>query len=144
MILDNDLYFSTTDSITSSAYSENVIDLGAAGNAGKPLTLIIDVGTVAVTQTGSGTNTFTLRTSATTDGTDLNGTVVDLATSAAIAKANLGIGKRAWTIKVPPGALRYLQVYYTVSETNLTGNYDAYLVEDADVNLGNTTAGMIN
>lgn len=78
-----------------------------------------------------------LQTSATIAGTapttTLNGTVITLASSAAIPIAELNAGSEIFKIRVPEGALQYYGISYTVANGPFTaGNIDSFL--NADVN----------
>lgn len=135
MLMDKQNEFSAAQAVTASAISTNVIDLtlGQSGLTtidianGEPIFLYIQVDT-AVTQTGSGTVTFSLESDSTAN---LATSATVHWTSSAIAKATLVAGYEVARLAIPLGAYeRYLGVRYTVSETLLTGAFTAALVKD--------------
>lgn len=120
--------FGTDQTVTTTAASTDIIDLGAArdmGN-GEPLELVILV-TETVTASGAATVTFTLETD---DNAGFSSTFV-LASSSAIGKAALTAGTEVLRVKVPLDAERYLRTNYTVATGPLTaGKFTAFLAHD--------------
>lgn len=131
--LDAENEFSDAQAVTSTAISENVIDLGLAASdigAGEPIYLVVLTQTAA-TDTGSdATLTVTLESDST----------ADLATS---ATTHFSTGAMAFADFSPAGTVlaavalpideyeRYLGVRYTVASGPLTaGNFDAFLTKD--------------
>lgn len=132
-VIDAQLEFVDGQTLTASAYSTNVIDKGAAGAVGKPLYLVVRVGTQLVSSGNAATLDIALRTSATIS-TNLSGTVIDMVQSAQIAEADLTANKVIWIVEVPSNMLQYLQVYFTVGTENFTsGTIDAYLTPDPEI-----------
>lgn len=133
MILDNELTFSRAQAVTTSAGSTNVVDFGAGRGdigPGEPLYLNISVD-AAATAAGAATVTFKLQTA---DLEAFTGSV-DVYTSAAIAKADLGVGAVPVQIAIPHGMKRYARVYYTIGTGPLTaGKFTAALVKDLHSN----------
>lgn len=135
MFLSKQDEFSDGQVVTSSAISTNVIDLtlGQSGlttidiGNGEDIFLVIMVDTT-VTQTGSGTVTFTLESDSTAN---LATSATVHWTSGAIPKATLVAEYRVVAMRLPLGDYeRYLGVRYTVSETLLTGAFSAFLTKD--------------
>lgn len=126
--IDNDNVMSDEQAVTASAASTDVIDLGAAGASNaRDLRLVVDV-TEAVTASGGATVTFQLQ----TDSVSGFGSVQTLVETAAIGKATLVAGYRAWEITLPKDVLRYVRVYYSVGSGPLTaGKFKAYLAQEA-------------
>ena len=127
--------FSDAQTVTATAISTSVIDLtlGQSGlttidiGNGEPIYLVIQVDT-AVTQTGSGTVTFSLESDSTAN---LATSATVHWTSGAIAKATLVAEYIVVRMALPLGNYeRYLGVRYTVSETLLTGAFSAWLCKD--------------
>ncbi len=132
MILDAKLVLADAQAETTAAAhdSTNVIDFGAAGDPGYPLTLVVRVDT-APTSSGSATVTFGLSTSAD------NSTYASLYTSAAIGYATLTKGYEL-RIPVPTGMKQYLKGVITIGTAALTaGKFDMFLVPKAQTNTYN-------
>lgn len=140
MLIDSSLQFSSSQAVTASAASDNIVDTLKARNigVGEPLYLVV-VCTEAMTDASSdSTVTPTLRTSATATAAapagDLNGTINTLATLPTFAA--LSAAGTQYIIPLPPATyLRYLDVYYTVANGNLTtGKFTAFITHDIDAN----------
>ena len=132
MIVDNNLYMSDAQAVTSSAASTKSLDFGAAlrhiGD-GEEINLLVQVATAAGSG-GTSNVTFALQDSAD------NSTFADVVKTPAIAKATLVAGYEVLRIKLPAGLRRYIQVYYTVDTTDLTsGAFNAYLTLDRQNNV---------
>jgi len=131
MITDAQLLFSNAQAVTVSAASTNIVDQGVAGNAlgGGAEPYVIAQIDEAFTQAGALNVTFDLQTA-----TDAAFTSpVTLASSGAIAKASLTIGARPLRVRIPPGALRYLRMYYTASDTASAGKVTAFITPETSV-----------
>jgi len=131
MILDKQLQLSAAQAVTSSAASQNIIDLGAAGDAyGNELFLVVQVRQAAAA-TGAATVNFQLQ----TDSASSFSSPVTLYDSGAIAKTALTLNAEPVKVRIPPGAKRYLRLYYNVDTGPLTaGKFDAFLAPDVKVN----------
>lgn len=120
--------FGTDQTVTTTAASTDIVDLGAArdmGN-GEPLELVILV-TQSVTAAGAATVVFALETD---DNAGFSSPVV-LANSGAIGKAALTAGTEVLRVKVPLDAERFLRTNYTVTTGPLTaGTFTAFLAHD--------------
>lgn len=143
MLIDGQLEFAKAQAITASAASTYGVDISIARNigVGQQLYLVV-LCTVAMTDSGSdSTVTPSLRTSATATGTGsgtggtiaLTNTINTLATLPAFA-ATSAAGTTS-IIPLPPATyLRYLDVYFTVANGNLTtGSFSAFIVSDTDL-----------
>jgi hypothetical protein len=130
MILDNDLQMSSSQAVTSTAASTNIIDQGAAGDAYRDGLFLVVQTREAATATGSATVNFTLETA-----TDAAFTSpVTLFDSGAIGKASITLNSQMVKQRVPFGALRFLRVKYTVATGPLTaGKFDAFLTPDVKI-----------
>lgn len=135
MILDKLLMFSEAQTVTATAASTDVIDLGPiAGDTrdigvGYPIEFFAQVSTTA-TAAGAATVQFVLETAKTSDFANSH----VLIQSDAKPVADLASGSRIVT-KVPFGVLRYLRVRYVVSTGPLTaGAFTAGLLLDVDAN----------
>lgn len=131
MIIDAGLVMSSAQTVTASAASDSYIDMKAAGDAlpqGVVPQVEFLINTTVLATGGASTTTFRLQTA-----TDTAFTIaVDLAVSADIAKASLVAGYCV-RLPIPPGMLRYVRAYYTVSTNNWTsGKVDARIILDGD------------
>ena len=136
---DSQLILADSQAVTSTAISENVIDLNSVGGpnatqnigVGEDLYLVVET---AVTATDSGSDA-TLTVSLESDST------ADLATSATVHDSTAAIafadfataGTRLMAVKLPEAVSyeRYLGVRFTVASGPLTaGAFSAYLVKD--------------
>jgi len=129
MNIDNGLIFSEAQAVTASAASTNVIDTLAAGNAlSDALFVNVDVDTTCTSANSTATVTVALQSCATE-----SGSYSTLVASAAIPVASLVQGYRCLQVRVPSGAARYLQVYYTAGTENLSaGKFNAVLTDGVD------------
>jgi len=114
--------------------SDNVVDLGAAGDAEfQPLRLHIQV-PAACTSDGSATVQFKLVTGSDADFSD----AVTLWSTDALDCADLVEGTRVSGtsgVAVPSGCLRYLKVQIVIGTAALTGGaFDLFLSRDGDSN----------
>jgi len=129
MLFDLENGFSNKQAITGSAASTNVIKAGGALKEiafGTPIPLRIQVVEDFATCTSV---EFKVQT-ATDEGFT---TPVDLATSGAVAVANLKAGYVAPILYMPKGNLGYLRLYYTVTGSNATaGKVTAGIVAGHD------------
>ena len=133
-ILDAKLIFSDGQAITSTAPSENVLDLGAdAGadinpgapnmnpGAGTPVYLIVEV-EEAFQASGDATLTVALQ-----DSGD-NSSYADVIKTKDIGKAELTAGKKVLQVPLPNELRRYIRCNYTVTNGPMTaGKINAYL-----------------
>lgn len=131
--IDAENEFSDAQAVTSTAISENVIDLGIASSdigAGEPVYLVVLTNTAATDVSSDATLTVTLESDST----------ADLATS---ATTHFSTGALAFGTFSPAGTVlaavalpideyeRYLGVRYTVASGPLTaGAFDAFLTKD--------------
>ena len=131
MRLDNLLVFSDDqdDTTVTTHVSDSVVDLGVGGDAiGRELWLDVHV-TTKCTSDGAATLAAALYTSA----DEAFGTSTLLVSGATIALANLDAGDKVLVCRVPPGALRYLRITYTIGTAALTaGKWSAQLVDGID------------
>ena len=128
MILDKENMFSDDQAITATAVSSNIIDLGATGTVvgassalkrhlgkGEPIEILVQWTATAVSG-GSSTVTVDLE----TDDNSSFSSASTLATTGAVAKANLTVGKRMSIRFMPEETERYIRLNYTVATANLT------------------------
>lgn len=144
MIIDGALLFSSAQAVTATAVSTNVIDLTNARDMGvgdNPALKILAVVTTAMLSAGATTLTITV------EGSTDNSSWTVMASTPAIAKANLTAGAQIMNMDLPrtaPGQAlpRYLRLNYTVAVSNFTaGAITASLVLDRD-DLINYPAGI--
>lgn len=130
MILDNELILSSSQAVTTTAASDNVIDQGAAGDAyGRELWCVVQV-REAATADGSATVTIAIE----TDDNSSFSSPKTLFSTPAIAKASLTLNSEPVKVKLPPGAERYLRMKYTIASGPLTaGKFDAFLTPDVKI-----------
>lgn len=141
MYIDAQAEFSDAQAVTSSAISENVMDLITSGvklGAGSPIVAEMTVDTLPVSA-GSSTLVVTLETSA---NADLSSSTV-LATSDAVPKATLVAGyKMRLTADPTLETKRYLGLRYTVAVANFSaGNFSGYIApveQNAQTYVGQT------
>jgi len=126
MLLDKNAILSDGQAVTGAAASENVIDMGAAGNA-VPGALFA-VCQVNETFAGVSKLTVALQTSDTEDFAQ----AAELS-SVALAAANLTAGKIVFSVAVPAGVKRYLRAYYTPAGTASAGKISFFLTDAADM-----------
>lgn len=133
MLIDKQNMFSDAQDITASAASTNYVDLGAVRNVGVGEELyLVFVVTTAFTDAGSdSTVTPKLRTD---DNTSFS-SATDLRTYDTFAALSAAGTKKVYKLEPVTDAgsyERYLQVYYTVANGNLTtGAISAFLAKDA-------------
>ena len=124
MIIDKFLQVSNEQAVTTTAASTDLIDFGQTrpnSGIGHQLSTVITVDE-GVTAAGAATVTFAIQDSA--DGTSF----ADVAVTAAIGKADLGLGKQV-VIPMPVKHRRYVRVNYTVGTGPLTtGKFSAQVV----------------
>lgn len=131
-IVDNNLYLSDAQAVTSTASSTKSLDMATAlrnVGGGEPIELIVQVA-AAVTASGAATVTVSLDDSAD------NSSFSPVVQTPAIGKAALVAGYEALRIRLPAGLQRYIQVTYTVATGPLTaGAFNAYLALDRQDNV---------
>lgn len=124
MIIDKLLQVSDDQAVTATAASTDVIDFGQVNpNSGLSdrLSMVVTVGEGA-TATGAATVTFAVQDSAD------NSSFADVASTAAIGKASLGLGAQV-VIPMPVLHRRYVRLNYTVATGPLTaGKFSAQVV----------------
>lgn len=132
MIIDKLLEFSTAQTLTASAASEDYVDTLAAGSAyGNELWLVVRVGT-ALNSTGDDA-TLTISLQSDSD-SGFSTTLKTHVSSGAIAEASCTANTIIWKTRVPPGLQRYLRLYYTVgTEDFISGTIDAFLTPDVPI-----------
>ena len=127
MILDKQLVFSKEQAVTASAYSTNLIDLGAADlELGIGTPLYIEVWMDTVFSGSTATLTVELRDGTTTSPTDKVMEILPaISQTAMIAK---GIGLLA-KVLLPEGMdlSRYIRLYYAVSASLAGGKLNAFI-----------------
>ena len=124
MIIDYNLQVSNEQAVTATAASTDVIDFGqATPTTGlNPLMHMVIGVDEAATAAGAATVVFAIQDSAD------NSTFADVAATAAIGKAALGLGQQI-VIPMPTTHRRYLRVNYTVATGPLTaGKFSAQVV----------------
>jgi hypothetical protein len=124
MIRDAENIFSTSQALTATAASTDVIDLGANGDLGRASMRFR--ASVATAFSGGTSVQFVLQ----TDDNSGFSSATALFTSAAIAVASLTAGAVVVDIPVPSTTERYLRVNYVVVGTPTAGAVDAFLVLD--------------
>lgn len=132
MIIDKELTFSDGQAVTTVAAhaSDNVVDLGAAGDAHVAPFLCILVA-VAAASAGAATVEFKLE----TDSDSAFGSAETLYDSGELGYADLAAGTWVCRIRLPRGLKRYLRVTYTVATAALTaGAFDAFIATEIDTN----------
>ena len=130
MIIDAQNYFSTAQAVTSTAISENIIDLGVARDmgAGQPVWIVCQV-TTAIATESSGTVVVTVVNHSSEPSSGQGTTIMTLGTFTA-GSADAGAKLQAI---LPPCAtdLQYLAVQYTVSGVS-AGAVDCFLTPTPD------------
>jgi len=130
MIIDHNLEMATAQALTASAASEDDLDSLKAGAAmdGSELWLVARAGTALTSSGGGATLKVGLRTSA-ADNFSPEVEIAAFTVLEAACTANTILG----AIKVPPGLLRYVRGYFTVTGENFTGGtIDLFLVPNID------------
>lgn len=133
MIIDNDLKFSTADTnVRSNAASENVIDMGAAGDAvGEELSVVVKTNTVDFDSAG---DAGVLQIAVQTAIDEAFSSPVIKLISPLIPQDTLLANKIVWVARLPKGLLRYVRLYYTVTGANFSaGTVDAFLTPNPEV-----------
>ena len=132
MIIDKDLVLSDAQAITTDAASTNYIDMGTAGEAAYPCTLVVRCNTTF----DSATDTATLLVKLQSDSD--SGFATALVTH--YTSDSLAVGGAALTaggmlkIPLPPGLKRYVRVYFdNGTEAFSAGKMDAFIVKDVDL-----------
>jgi hypothetical protein len=125
MYIDKQLTFSSLQgSITTSAASENYVDLGVGGDAyDKELYIVARVGTAFANATSMSIDIQT------DDNTSFSSPDT-IGTSGAIAEADLTTNTIVYKARLPKGLQRYLRVFYTVDGTHNAGTIDCFLTTD--------------
>ncbi len=126
MYLDKQLMFSEGQTITSTAASTNIVDLGAgdAGISSLDLLVLVDQ---TFTAAGAAVLSVSLQTAANTAFANL----VTLLTVPSQTLAALTKGKEICKLKLPGGCQRYLRLYYSVGTGPMTaGKISAGLLLD--------------
>ncbi len=133
MLLDDQLILSKAQAITEDAASEYYIDTQAAGRAIDELWLVVQVQTTFDSEGEAGTLTISLRTAAAAAYGALT-TPTTLFTTAAIAEESLVAGYQCLKMKLPPGLLRYIDLYYDENDGDsfTAGKLDAFLTPTPD------------
>jgi hypothetical protein len=134
MILDKQLEFSLAQAVTTTAASDNIVDLGVARDigVGQNLELLVRVDT-AFTATTTASDTLTISLESSTS-TAFGGTLVTHLTGSAVKQAAL-TAKTEYRFKLPKSSYqRYIRCAYTVSGTWAAGKLDACLVEGTQDN----------
>lgn len=127
MLLDQNAVLSDGQEITASAASQNVIDLGAAGNAVPGALFAV----CRVDEAFSGLTGLTV--SLQTSDASAFTAPAELA-SVTLAAAELGAdGKIVFAAAVPAGLQRYLRAYYTVTGTATAGKISFFLTDAVDM-----------
>lgn len=139
MLTDALLQLSSAQAVTSTAFSTNTIDLGAARDIGQGEDLYVAIGVdEAATAAGAATVNFQIVTS---PNANLSSPTI-IGQTDAIAKTELTLGRKPIVIPVPSAALlaqpigqRYFGLQYTVATGPLTaGKFTAHVVlEDSGV-----------
>lgn len=132
--LDAYLSLSSTQAVTTSAASTNVIDTLASAQAVEPGMWLRVAVTAAFTIPDAPLNDITAVQLQTSDDEDFeDSTTVTLAATSAIDEADATAGTELLVIKLPKNLKRYIRVYYVMGSTATAGNVDAYLTNNTDV-----------
>lgn len=140
MYVDSQSQFSNAQAVTSTAISENVLDLNASSNTNVPLVQDIGTGTdvylvvqTAVTATDSGSDaTLTVTLESDSTANLATSATVHLSTGAIAFASFATAGTVLFAGRLPAGAYeRYLGLRYTVASGPLTaGAFTAFLTLD--------------
>ena len=126
MLLDQNAMMSDKQAVTASAASDNVIDLGAAGNA-VPGALFA-VGRVEEAFEG----VTQLEVSLQTDNSAEFSAAEELM-RVSFEGADLTDAKTLFALVVPNGAKRFLRAYYTVQGSGSAGKLSCFLTDAVDI-----------
>lgn len=127
MLLDQTLVLSDGQAVTATAASTNSVDQLAAGNAYGALWFICNVDVDFATLTSL---TISIETA---DASNFSSPVT-LASTGAIAAADLLAGENVAMFRLPPGCKRYIRAKYTVTGSNATaGKVTAFLTDAAPI-----------
>lgn len=123
MITDAQQYFSSSQALTATAASTNLIDLNVAGDLfpGEPLDVQINVNVAADFTTGDETYAFSLETD---DNAAFSSPLTIL--SKTVAAGSLTLGSKVM-LPIPNTAERYLRVKYTLGGTTPSVTTTAFL-----------------
>ena len=139
MIIDKLLQVSTAQVVTASAASTDTIDFGQANpdvGLDDRSMMVFTVGEAAAAA-GAATVTFSIQDSAD------NSTFADVAVTAAIGKAALGLGQQV-VIPMPVKLRRYCRVNYTIGTGPLTaGKFSAQIVTGIQQNIAQPDSARI-
>lgn len=126
MLLDQNAMMSDKQAVTASAASENIIDLGAAGNA-------VPGALFAVCRTDEAFSGVTqLKVSLQTDDSSAFSAAEELMT-ASFVQADLQGTKNLFALALPNGAKRFLRAYYTVTGSGTAGKLSCFLTDAVDM-----------
>ena len=114
MIIDSELELSVSQAIAATADSTNVLDLGAAGDAGKELYMLLVVETASDSADDGESVTAKLMTASESDFSDA------VALIPAVSLAQVAAGVKVIEQRLPVGVKRYNKLVYTVGGTALT------------------------
>jgi hypothetical protein len=135
MIIDAKHWFSLSSSVgdipraVATLVSTNVLDLGAAGDAGEELYLLVQV----LTTFDSAEEDATLQVKLYTDSDPAMGTQVLMFETGVIAEATLVAGYRVIGIRLPKGMKRYARLSYATATHDFTaGALHALLVPNLE------------
>lgn len=115
MIFDKENLFSDHQAVTATAASDNVINLGVSRDIGKGVPVPIDI---RVTEDFATLTDLTV--SVEVDDNESFSSATTLATTAAIAAADLVVGKVFSIQYMPLGIEQYVRLKYTVGGSNAT------------------------
>lgn len=132
MIIDKDLVLSDAQAITTDAASTEYINMGTAGVAAYPCTLVLRCNTTFDSATDAATLTVKLQSDS------ASGFATALVTHytsdvLAVGSASLTAGGMI-KIPLPPGLKEFVRVYYdNGTEAFSAGKMDAFIVKDVDL-----------
>jgi len=134
MYIDSQLEFDDNDAHLTSTASTDYVDTLVAADAITPGARVLAKISTAYVDAGGGTIITKLQTCAESGfgspTTLLTGPTITIAAGAATAAGAVGVTLLDGVI--PAGVLRYLRVYYTLSQTMDAGSTDARIVLDTD------------
>ena len=139
MLLDATLLLADGVTTTTSAASTDYIDCQAAGNDYKGCIFVAKTDTTAfAVKNGAPSVDFQLQTSDNTSFSGARSSVFTLCAATGLLAADLGASTLAAAVVIPPGALRYLRGYYSISNYSAgthdfsACSYSMFIVIDAD------------